>query len=169
MKTSDLTRIAILSAVCILTRIYLNIIPNVKILSDVILILAIEKNLKESLFVNAVTMVVTSFVLGFGIWVLFQVVDFFILAVFNYAIFNVFKLKKTLVTKTIALSVSGFLYGLIITLMECMTVMGMNVFIARYMTSIPFDINHMIVNAVIYIFLIYKLEDYITGKKKIMN
>ena len=89
MKTSDLTRIAILSAVCILTRIYLNIIPNVKILSDVILILAIEKNLKESLFVNAVTMVVTSFVLGFGIWVLFQVVDFFILAVFNYAIFNV--------------------------------------------------------------------------------
>ena len=66
MKTSDLTRIAILSAVCILTRLYLNIIPNVKILSDVILILAIEKNLKESLFVNAVTMVTTSFVLGFG-------------------------------------------------------------------------------------------------------
>lgn len=65
--------------------------------------------------------------------------------------------------------VSGFLYGLIITLMECMTVMGMNVFIARYMTSIPFDINHMIGNAVIYIFLIYKLEDYITGKKKIMS
>lgn len=151
MKTSDLTRIAILSAVCILTRLYLNIIPNVKILSDVILILAIE-NLKESLFVNAVTMVTTSFVLGFGIWVLFQVVDFFILAVFNYAIFNVFKLKKTLITKTIAVSVSGFLYGLIITLMECMTVMGMNVFIARYMTSIPFDINHMIGNTVIYIF-----------------
>ena len=83
--------------------------------------------------------------------------------------FNVFNLRKTLVTKTIFLSLSGFLYGLIITLMECMTVMGMNVFIARYMTSIPFDINHMIGNAVIYIFLIYKLEDYITGKKKIMN
>lgn len=65
--------------------------------------------------------------------------------------------------------VSGLLYELITTLIECITVMGINVFTARYMTSISLGISHMIRSAVIYIFLIYELEDYVTGKKKIMN
>lgn len=166
MQVKNLTRLAILSSICILTRIYLNIIPNVKILSDVILILAIEKNLKESLFVNATTMIVTSFVLGFGIWVLFQIVDFSILAILNHIIFNVIKIKKTKINKSLALGLSGFLYGLIITAMEAVFILGgWHMFIPRYITSIPFDINHALGNIFIYIFIIYHLEDYICGKR----
>ncbi|MDY6065648.1 MAG: hypothetical protein SPI59_04900 [Finegoldia sp.] len=166
MQVKNLTRLAILSSICIITRIYLNIIPNVKILSDVILILAIEKSLKESIFVNAITMVVTSFILGFGVWVLFQVADFFILAILNYLIFNVFNIKKTKMNKAIALGGSGLLYGLIITVMEAIFILGgMHMFIPRYMTSIPFDINHAVGNFIIYVLIIYPLEDYICGKK----
>ena len=88
MDTKKLTRLAGLCAICVITRIYLKLIPNVQILSDIILILAINGKLDESLIVNATTMIITSFFLGFGYWVIFQVLDFGILGISNYMIFN---------------------------------------------------------------------------------
>ena len=95
MDTKKLTRLAGLCAICVITRIYLKLIPNVQILSDIILILAINGKLDESLLVNATTMIITSFFLGFGYWVIFQVLDFGILGISNYMIFNKIKIKKT--------------------------------------------------------------------------
>ena len=170
MNTQKLTRLASLCAICVVTRISLNIIPNVQILSDIILILAIDDRLSESLVVNVVTMVVTSFYLGFGYWVLFQVMDFGILAGLNCLVFNKFKLKKTDISKALALGLSGFLYGLFITLMQVFLVSGNKMtFLALYAGSIPFDINHMVGNIVIYLILIRKLEDYIIGEKHFRN
>lgn len=170
MNTQKLTRLASLCAICVVTRISLNIIPNVQILSDIILILAIDDRLSESLIVNVVTMVVTSFYLGFGYWVIFQVFDFGILAGLNCLVFNKFKLKKTDINKALALGLSGFFYGLFITLMQVFLVSGNKMtFWALYAGSIPFDINHMVGNIVIYLILIRKLEEYITGEKHFRN
>lgn len=170
MNTQKLTRLASLCAICVVTRISLNVIPNVQILSDIILILAINDKLFDSLVVNIVTMVLTSFYLGFGYWVLFQVLDFGILAILNSVIFNKLKLPKTDVSKAIALGLSGFLYGLFITLMQVFLVSGNKMtFLALYAGSIPFDINHMVGNLVIYLILIRRLEEYIIGEKYFRN
>ena len=162
MDTKKLTRLAGLCAICVITRIYLKLIPNVQILSDIILILAINGKLDESL--------ITSFFLGFGYWVIFQVLDFGILGISNYMIFNKIKIKKTKINKAIALGISGFIYGFLITVMQVLF-MGGNIFtfFGLYAGSIPFDINHMIGNIVIYIFLIFRLEKYITGEKHFKN
>lgn len=166
MDTKKLTRIASLCAICVITRINFSLIPNVQILSDIILILAIDGKLDESLIVNAITMTVTSFYLGFGYWVLFQILDFGILAIINYFLFNKVNLVKNNISKASALGISGFLYGLIITLMQVFLVSGNKFsFMALYAGSIPFDINHMIGNVVIYLLLIKKLEKYISGEK----
>lgn len=170
MDTKKLTRLASLCAICVITRIYLKLIPNVQILSDIILILAINGKLDESLIVNAITMIITSFFLGFGYWVIFQVLDFGILGISNYMIFNKIRVKKTKMNKTIALGLSGFIYGFLITLMQVFLVDGNKfTFFGLYAGSIPFDINHMIGNIVIYIFLIFRLEKYITGEKHFKN
>lgn len=170
MDTKKLTRLAGLCAICVITRIYLKLIPNVQILSDIILILAINGKLDESLIVNATTMIITSFFLGFGYWVIFQVLDFGILGISNYMIFNKIRVKKTKMNKTIALGLSGFIYGFLITLMQVFLVDGNKfTFFGLYAGSIPFDINHMIGNIVIYIFLIFRLEKYITGEKHFKN
>lgn len=170
MDTKKLTRLASLCAICVITRISLNIIPNVQILSDIILILAIDDRLDESLIVNAVTMIITSFYLGFGYWVAFQVVDFAILAIFNYLIFNKIRLKTSKLNKTIFLGLSGFIYGFIITLMQVLLVSpGKKTFLALYAGSIPFDINHMLGNIAIYLVLISQLEEYIIGEKRFRN
>ena len=170
MDTKKLTRLASLCAICVITRIYLKLIPNVQILSDIILILAINGKLDESLIVNATTMVITSFFLGFGYWVIFQVLDFGILGISNYMIFNKIRVKKTKMNKTIALGLSGFIYGFLITLMQVFLVEGNKfTFFGLYAGSIPFDINHMVGNIVIYIFLIFRLEKYITGEKHFKN
>lgn len=170
MDTKKLTRLAGLCAICVITRIYLKLIPNVQILSDIILILAINGKLDESLLVNATTMLITSFFLGFGYWVIFQVLDFGILGISNYIIFNKIRIKKTKMNKTIALGLSGFIYGFLITLMQVFLVDGNKfTFFGLYAGSIPFDINHMVGNIVIYIFLIFRLEKYITGEKHFKN
>ena len=170
MDTKKLTRLAGLCAICVITRIYLKLIPNVQILSDIILILAINGKLDESLIVNASTMVITSFFLGFGYWVIFQVLDFGILGILNYMIFNKINIKKTKINKAMALGLSGFIYGFLITLMQVFLVAGNKfTFLGLYAGSIPFDINHMVGNIVIYIFLIIRLEKYITGEKHFKN
>lgn len=170
MDTKKLTRLASLCAICVITRIYLKLIPNVQILSDIILILAVNGKLDESLIVNATTMVITSFFLGFGYWVIFQVLDFGILGISNYMIFNKINIKKTKMNKVIALGLSGFIYGFLITLMQVFLVSGNKfTFFGLYAGSIPFDINHMVGNIVIYIFLIFRLEKYITGEKHFKN
>lgn len=170
MNTKKLTRLASLCAICVITRIYLKLIPNVQILSDIILILAINGKLDESLIVNATTMIITSFFLGFGYWVIFQVLDFGILGISNYMIFNKIRVKKTKMNKTVALGLSGFIYGFLITLMQVFLVDGNKfTFFGLYAGSIPFDINHMIGNIVIYIFLVFRLEKYITGEKHFKN
>ncbi len=170
MNTKKLTRLAGLCAICVITRIYLKLIPNVQILSDIILILAINGKLDESLLVNAITMIIISFFLGFGYWVIFQVLDFGILGISNYMIFNKIRVKKTKINKAIALGLSGFIYGFLITLMQVFLVDGNKfTFFGLYAGSIPFDINHMVGNIVIYIFLIIRLEKYITGEKHFKN
>ena len=170
MNTKKLTRLASLCAICVVTRINISIIPNVQILSDIILILAIDARLDESLIVNAITMTVTSFFLGFGYWVLFQVLDFGLLGIINYFLFNKLGLVKNDISKSLAVGISGFLYGLIITLMEVFLVSGNKFsFLGLYAGSIPFDINHMIGNIAIYLLLIRKLEKYITGEKSFKN
>lgn len=170
MDTKKLTRLAGLCAICVITRIYLKLIPNVQILSDIILILAINGKLDESLIVNATTMIITSFFLGFGYWVIFQVLDFGILGISNYMIFNKIRVKKTKMNKAIALGLSGFIYGFLITLMQVFLVDGNKfTFFGLYAGSIPFDINHMVGNIVIYIFLIFRLEKYIMGEKHFKN
>ncbi|MFR4763804.1 MAG: hypothetical protein ACLT9V_04665, partial [Anaerococcus obesiensis] len=71
---------------------------------------------------------------------------------------------------TIALGLSGFIYGFLITLMQVFLVDGNKfTFFGLYAGSIPFDINHMVGNIVIYIFLIFRLEKYITGEKHFKN
>lgn len=168
MDTRKLTRLASLIAICVVSRINFQLIPNVQILSDIILILAIDGKLDEAIIVNAITMTVTSFYLGFGYWVIFQIVDFAILSLINFIIFK--KIKKNDLTKVLALGGSGFIYGLLITLMQVLLIdVGKISFIALYVGSIPFDINHMLGNIGIYFILIKRLEEYITGKKHFRN
>ena len=166
MDTKKLTRLAGLCAICVLTRIHFTLIPNVQILSDIILILAINGKLDESLIVNAITMTITSFYLGFGYWVLFQIIDFGILAIFNYFLFNKANLVKNDMSKALCLGISGFIYGFLITLMQVFLIDGNKFsFMALYVGSIPFDINHMLGNVAIYLILIRRLEKYITGEQ----
>lgn len=166
MDTKKLTRLASLCAICVITRINFSLIPNVQILSDIILILAIDGKLDESLIINVITMTVTSFYLGLGYWVLFQILDFGILAIINYFLFNKVKLVKNDFSKASALGISGFIYGLLITLMQVFLLSGNKFsFMALYAGSIPFDINHMLGNVAIYLLLIRRLEKYINGEK----
>ena len=85
-------------------------------------------------------------------------------------IFNKIKIKKTKINKAIALGISGFIYGFLITIMQVLFMSGnIFTFFGLYAGSITFDINHMVGNIVIYIFLIFRLEKYITGEKHFKN
>lgn len=119
MKTNRLTRIALLAALSVALRHAFGAFPNVKPLTAIFLVLAIHLGLVDSLLVMALTMVVTSFILGFGPWVLWQLVAYGVVLLFWKIV--LFPLTNRVKSDKIKLSLqsvlagsTGILYGLVI-------------------------------------------------------
>ena len=76
MPLKKISRIAILSALAIVLRIAFAGLPNIQPITAIFLVSAVFYGLWESVLIMSVTMLVTSFLLGFGPWVLGQIISF---------------------------------------------------------------------------------------------
>lgn len=76
MSVNSLARLAVLSALCTVLRLGFSGLPNVQPITAIFMLSVTVFGLAEALLLMAVTMFVTSFFLGFGPWVLWQIVSF---------------------------------------------------------------------------------------------
>lgn len=84
MSTKSLTRVAILSALCIVLRYAFSSLPNIQLITAIFLVTALMFSLGEAMSLAAITMLVSSFLLGFGPWVIWQILSFsFILIIWS--------------------------------------------------------------------------------------
>lgn len=111
-----LSLLTLLSALCVVLRLAFGILPNVQPITAIFLVLSWLLSLPEALIVMVVTMLVTSFYMGFGHWVFVQILAFTIIICLFKAIFvgYHFVLKRqVIVFETTAAFGLSFLYGVI--------------------------------------------------------
>lgn len=112
--------IAILSALCAVFRYAFATLPNIQPITAIFLIVSIIFGIGDSLLIMAVTMLVSSFLLGFGPWVFFQILSFaLVLCLWRFLLYPLTKILKFDKIKTVTLQaflagMMGIIYGLVI-------------------------------------------------------
>lgn len=79
MTTKQLTRIAIFSALALVLRLSFSHLPNIQPVTTLFLVFAVFFGFYESVLVMSLTMLISSFVLGFGPWVFWQLATFMLI------------------------------------------------------------------------------------------
>lgn len=114
MTTNRLTRLALLTALCIALRHAFTAFPNVKPITAIFLVIAASLGLMDSLLVMTLTMTVTAFILGFGPWVAWQVLAYGLVLIFwKSVVFSLTNRLKSATIRTIVQSVLAGLMGLV--------------------------------------------------------
>ncbi|MBM7642548.1 ECF transporter S component [Streptococcus loxodontisalivarius] len=76
MSLKIMTRCAILAALCIVLRQAFAFLPNIQPITSIFLLISIFWSLEEGILVVSLTMLISSFLLGFGPWVFYQIISF---------------------------------------------------------------------------------------------
>lgn len=100
---------ALLSALCVVLRLQFSFWGNVQPITAIFLVATIWLSLLEGVLIMAVTMLVTSFMLGFGIWVPLQILSFGLVLLLWHQLFPLIKEKQLL--QILVAGLLAFLYG----------------------------------------------------------
>lgn len=147
MSLAKLTRLALLVAACVVLRTAFQWVPNVQPISAIFLILVSLLGLTSAILVAIMTMVVTGIYMGFGYWVAFQCLAYFIILVGMR-----FLVGRPFWFRSIYALLSGYLYGLIMSLLYNLF-WGLGHFWAYYLSGLFFDSLHAVSNFVFYLVL----------------
>ena len=79
MKTKDLTLYALLTSVCVVGRFLTQVIPNAQPVTAIILLITLYIGPRPAVIISALSMIITNFYLGMGIWTIAQVGVFILL------------------------------------------------------------------------------------------
>lgn len=150
--TQEIAFLSLLTAACVVGRLMFQFIPNVQPMTVLFLMITLQFGISRGLIVNVLSVLITNFYLGMGIWTISQIIAF-TLIILLYGLFS----KTTLFRKYLWLQISyslfaGYFYGFILAMIDT-KVYGMSNFWAYYLAGISFDTLHGIGNAGFYILL----------------
>ncbi|KRL05390.1 ECF transporter S component [Liquorilactobacillus oeni] len=152
-----ITLIALLSALCVATRIIKVPVPNVQPVTDILIMTTIFLGLSYSLPLAVTTILLSNLILGFGFWT-FPQITAYILVVMTIALLEkLLPVKNNVMLQTFLSVLMGFEYGLIVSL--GMSVFGgLSFFWAYYLNGILFDTYHALGNFFFYPLLYQPLK-----------
>lgn len=110
MSVRQLTRIALLAALCVVLRYVFGPFPNVKPITALYFLLVDFEDLQSSLLVMAISIFVSSFLFGMGPWVLFQLLSFAVVICLWWLLYRRFRLLG----QSILAMLLAFAYGIVI-------------------------------------------------------
>lgn len=144
----QLTKIAILSALCVALRFAFASLPNIQPITAIFFLLVIFESFQTSFLVMTLTMLLSSFLLGFGLWVLFQVLSFGIVLL----LWRVIAKHLSFFLQLIIIAILAFCYGCII---DSITALLFNMPWWSYvLAGLIFNINHAVSTVIFYPLLI---------------
>ncbi|MFS1663155.1 ECF transporter S component [Streptococcus sp. zg-JUN1979] len=107
-----LTRIALLSSLCVVLRYAFAAFPNIKPITALFLICCVVLNFSEGLLIMTISMLVSSFLFGFGPWVIWQIISFtVIMLLWRYLLYPI--TKSLLLSDKFLLFLQAFIAGLL--------------------------------------------------------
>lgn len=125
----------------------LPILPNIQPMTALLLIIALNIGIIDSLIVSLISILLTNLFLGMGPWTILQIISFAVIILLTGLLKYFYRTKSftnRLLFSTWA-GLMGFVYGFIISYLS-FHLYGMNNFLVYYINGIPFDLLHAIGN-----------------------
>lgn len=158
----DLTLLALLLALMIVTRIGLSILPSVQLISFTTFLIGVCYGKRIGALFGILSTILTSIFLGFGIWVIFQAIGWAVFGIVGDLCKN-----SKLYIKIIIIVLISYLYGQINNLsMLIYGIENIKAYIVIALSSLPYDTTHAITNAVLVLILEIPLEKLIYNYKR---
>ena len=149
IKTRDITIVGILSAILLISKIIFDFIPNVEVVSLLLMLFGITYG-KKSLYISTVFCLCNGLMYGFGSWLLVYFIVYNGLVLVSHLLRN--PLKESLVARVIFMSLFGLTFGVWFAI-EWGLMYGFNAGIVYYLNGVSFDLIHMVGNAVVTLLL----------------
>lgn len=154
MDIRKLTYLALLAAVTIIGRIFLQFIPNVQYVTTVIIFATIYLGFKEATLLNIVIMTVSNMFLGFGIWTVYQILSYMVIIIITSILKKEKSFREKITVQSVFCFVSGLIYGLIISIFSATMFSKTSNFVAYYIAGLSFDLMHAVGNLIMYVLLV---------------
>ncbi|MFC4651803.1 ECF transporter S component [Lactococcus nasutitermitis] len=137
-----LARLAILTALCCVLRIWMAALPNIKPITALFFVFALYFGLADSLVIMALTMTVTGILLGFSPIILGQIIVYgLIILLFKFLT----ELSKNNLILSIFSGLLALLYGALIDIFSGILFgFGTGGFIGYWLAGLPFDLAHAV-------------------------
>lgn len=174
MTPQKIARLAVLSALCIALRYAFSGFPNVQPVTAIFLVISITIGWFDSLVVASVTMLISSFLLGFGPWVIWQIMSFsVIILLWHFVVYPMtiallpesakhYHLSAEFILSVFA-AVMGFLYGMVID--SSMALLYGSPIIPYVLAGTPYNIAHAVSTAVFYPVITYSFRRIVLNEK----
>ncbi|SDB91582.1 energy-coupling factor transport system substrate-specific component [Pelagirhabdus alkalitolerans] len=150
MKTDRITLIAVLAALSTVGRIFFQFNPGVQPVTSLIILTTYFLGPVSGVFVAIISTYLSNMVLGMGIWTIWQMLAWCLIALIA-SLISLASPKKPLIYLTVIAGFSGFFYGFVFALINF--VIG-QVFWPYYLAGLAFDINHAVGN-IIFMMILY--------------
>ncbi|OIJ14879.1 ECF transporter S component [Anaerobacillus alkalilacustris] len=137
---------AMLCSLAVVGRLAFTFIPNVQPTTAIILLSALSLGAIPGIMIAIVSTLVTNFILGTGIWTLWQVVSWSMIALIT-GLFKNFHQRLPVFVLSLYAGLCGLIYGFIISIPMSRFVGN---FWGYYLAGLPFDISHSIGNIVFF-------------------
>ncbi len=127
-----------------------SLIPNVQPITAILLIVTLNIGVVPALIIGSLSLIITNFYLGMGIWTIAQILAFAIIILLT-GLLN--KLPwKSLLLEVVLGFVLSLLYGLLVSAMLA-PFFGIKQFWPYYLAGLSFDVMHGIGTVVFYVLL----------------
>lgn len=151
MLLRKISRLALLTALCIVLRYAFSGLPNVQPITAIFLVVSVCFSLPEGIMLTTLTMFVSSFLLGFGPWVLWQIGSFsLVLTIWFYVLYPLTNYLKPVKIIGVSLdrlgyqaifaAILGIVYGMVIDTWSAI-LFGTKIWL-YVLSGMPYNIAH---------------------------
>ena len=156
----DIALIGLLSALCVVSRIMLQFLPNIKPITSIIILISCWLGWRFGVKLAVISTFISNLVLGTGTWTVFQIFAWAVIALFSGLI------GKLSISKSIAFMACfsffcGYIFGFFVSF-EKLLYGGFKVYLAYYLAGLYFDTLHAMGNFVFMIVLYHPLKNLLS-------
>ncbi len=141
ITTKEITMIALLTAFCVVGRMLTTWIPNVQPITATLILVALYMGGIQAMVIGALSILITNFYLGMGIWTIAQILSFWAIILVVVLLKRTISIKTSFFMQLVVSGLSGFFYGFLISVMLA-PFFGVQNFWAYYITGMSFDMMH---------------------------
>lgn len=147
-----LTLLAMLTALCYVSRSAFQFLPNVQPVTVILIILTLTLGITDGLIVATLSIFVSNLNLGMGIWTIAQIVSFALIVVATGLFIKPIYKKIPFFIMILYSVITGYAYGFFISAIQA-PFFGIQNFWVYYFSGLSFDTLHAFGNGVFYLIL----------------